>query len=161
MEMDHEYRVATVTAISANKKSHVVFYGSNIGEQRSPFQCEDAMEAIFPAHYPSSEKPIYLSMSCSHEDKTAEFWSSESTHLCRVFDQKILPLIESDPIKHFSLFAMAPIPLLINLGTLFTDKISVDTYQPIREPKTWHWQEFPEGFEFIIRKPEKLLAILF
>lgn len=153
---EHELRVATVTGIAANKKSHVVFYGSNIGEQRSPLQQEDAMEAMFPERYPASENSVYLSMSCSHEDKMAAFWESESAHLNRVFDQKVLPLIENNQTKHFSLFSMAPIPLLIQLGALFTDKISVDTYQPIREPKGWHWQEFPEGFEFIIKKPEEV-----
>jgi len=153
---EHEHRVVTVTGIAANRKSHVVFYGSNIGGQRSPLQQDDAMEAMFPERYPVSENSVCLSMSCSHEDKTAAFWESESAHLNRVFDQKVLPLIESDQTKHFSLFSLAPIPLLIQLGTLFTDKISVDTYQPIREPKGWHWQEFPEGFEFIIRKPEKV-----
>jgi len=153
---EHEHRVVTVTGIAANRKSHVVFYGSNIGEQRSPLQQEDAMEAMFPERYPVSENPVCLSMSCSHEDKTAAFWESESAHLNRFFDQKVLPLIESDQTTHFSLFSLAPIPLLIQLGVLFTDKISVDTYQPIREPKGWHWQEFPEGFEFIIKKPEKI-----
>jgi len=153
---EHEHRVITVTGIAANRKSHVVFYGSNIGEQRSPLQQEDAMEAMFPERYPVSENSVCFSMSCSHEDKTAAFWESESAHLNRVFNQKVLPLIESDQTKHFSLFCLAPIPLLIQLGTLFTDKISVDTYQPIREPKGWHWQEFPEGFEFIIKKPEAI-----
>lgn len=151
---EHEHRVFTVTGIAANRKSHVVFYGSNIGEQRSPLQQEDAMDAMFPDRYPVSENSVCLSMSCSHEDKTAAFWESESAHLNRVFNQKVLPLIESDQTKHFSLFSLAPIPLLVQLGALFTDKISVDSYQPIREPKGWHWQEFPEGFEFIIRKPE-------
>ncbi len=50
---------------------------------------------------------------------------------------------------------MAPIPLLIKLGSLFTDKISVDTYQPIREPKTWRWQEKPKYFKFIVTNDEK------
>jgi hypothetical protein len=153
---EHEHKVYIVTGIKANQKSHVVFYGSNIGEQRSPLQHEDAMEAMFPARYPVSEYPVTLSMSCSHEDRTTAFWETESAHLNRVFDQKVLPLIEYDQTKHFSLFSLAPIPLLIQLGALFTDKISVDSYQPIREPKGWHWQEFPEGFEFIIKKPEKV-----
>lgn len=152
---DHEYRIFTVAGIAANRKSHVIFYGSNIGEQRSPLQQEDAMEAMFPERYPASENPICLSMSCSHEDKNAAFWGSESAHLNRVFDQKVLPLIENDPTKHFSLFSLASIPLLIQLGTLFTDKISVDTYQPIKEPKGWHWQDFPDGFEFVVKRPKE------
>lgn len=152
----HERRIITVTGIVSNRKSHVVFYGSNIGEQRSPLQQEDAMEAMFPDRYPVSENSVCLSMSCSHEDKSAAFWESELAHLNRVFDRKILPLIENDPTKHFSLFSLAAIPLLIQLGALFTDKISVDTYQPIKEPKGWFWQDFPDGFEFVIKKPDEL-----
>lgn len=151
---EHEHRVLTVTGIAVDRKSHVVFYGSNIGEQKSPLQENDAIEAMFPERYPVSENPIYLSMSCSHEDKSPEFWKTESEHLRRIFLQKIEPLIENDKTKHFSVFSLAPIPLLIQLGALFTDKISVDTYQPTREPKGWHWQDFPEGFEFIIKEPE-------
>ena len=153
---EHEQRIVSVTGIVANRKSHVVFYGSNISEQKSPLQQEDAMEAIFPDRYPVSENAICLSMSCSHEDKSPAFWTSESAHLQRVFNQKILPLIESDQTKHFSLFSLASIPLLVQLGALFTDKISVDTYQPIREPKGWQWQSFPDGFEFVINKPKEL-----
>jgi hypothetical protein len=155
---EHELRVATVTGIAANRKSHVVFYGSNIGEQKSPLQHEDAMEAMFPERYPVSENSVCLSMSCSHEDKSAAFWESESVHLQRAFEQRICPLIESDPTKHFSLFSLAPIPLLIQLGALFTDKVSVETYQPIREPKGWHWQDFPEGFELVIKKPKEMFG---
>jgi hypothetical protein len=152
---EHEYRVLTVTGIVADKKSHIIFYGSNIGEQRSPLQKNDAIEAMFPEHYPVSEYSVDLSMLCSHEDKTSIFWESELAHQIKMFNQKVIPLIESDKTKHFSLFCLADIPLLIHLGALFTDKVSVDTYQLLREPKGWHWQEFPEGFEFIIKKPEK------
>jgi hypothetical protein len=52
-----------------------------------------------------------------------------------------LPLIESDQTKHFSLFSLAPIPLLIQLGATHGQDFR-DTYQPIREPKGWLWQDF-------------------
>lgn len=150
---NHERRIITVTGISSDKKSYVVFYGSNIGDQKSPIPKNDAINAMFPNHYPSEEKPILLSMSCSHKDKTPEFWKTESTHLQRMFSRVIEYRIEEKISTHFSVFALAPIPLLIQLGSLFTDKIDVDVYQPIREPKTWKWQTFPEGFEFIIKVP--------
>jgi hypothetical protein len=150
----HEVRVATVTGISCDKKSHVVFYGSNISDQRSPIQKFTAIDAMFPNRYPAEERPIILSMSCSHQDKTPEFWLTESSHLKNMFDREIKRRIEEDKTSHFSIFALAPMPLLIQLGTLLTDKIDVDVYQPIREPKTWKWQAFPEGFEFIINEPD-------
>jgi len=150
----HEERIVTVTGIAPDKKSHVVFYGSNIGEQKSPLRKNEAMAAMFPERYPASENPICLSMTCSHEDKSPEFWKTESEHLNRIFTRQIEPLLEEDETKHFSVFALASIPLLIQLGALFTDKISVDVYQPIREPKGWLWQDFPDGFEFLIKQPK-------
>src|SRR6185369_17949091 len=56
----------------------------------------------------------------------------------------------------FSVFALASQPLLILLGSLFTDKVPAVVYQPHREPKTWKWQPHPDGFQFrIIEPPDK------
>jgi len=151
---EHEQRIAIVTSISSDKKSHVVFYGSNIGAQSSPIQKDDATKAMFPKRYPAEERPIILSMTCSHQDKTPEFWQTESNHLNTIFTREIEPRIREQSPAHFSVFALAPMPLLIQMGTLFTDKIDVDVYQLIREPKTWTWQEYPEGFEFVINEPD-------
>jgi len=153
---EHESRIYTVTGIEANLKSHVVFYCSNIGDHQSWFQPEDAVIAMFPERYPISENPICLSMTWSNKDNTHSFWEQEVSNLEQEFERKIKPLINAKgAIMHFSLFPMASIPLLIKLGTLFSDKIPVDTYQRFREPEGWCWQEFPEGFEFVIKPPEK------
>jgi hypothetical protein len=154
-KQNHESRVFTVTGIASDKKSHVVLYGSNIGEQRSVIQKTEAIDAMFPKRYPAEERPISMSMACSHQDKSPEFWATECKHLETMFNKEISRRIEDEPTSvHFSVFALAPMPLLIKLGTLFTDKVDVDVYQPIREPKTWKWQEYPEGFEFVIKEPE-------
>jgi hypothetical protein len=151
---DHERRISIVTGISSDKKTHVVFYTSNIGSQKSPINKNEVISAMFPNRYPANENPILLSMACSHQDNTPEFWKTESTHLETEFYKQIEPRIKEQTPAHFSVFALAPIPLLIKLGTLFTDKVDIDVYQPIREPKTWRWQAFPEGFELIIKEPD-------
>ncbi len=149
---EHEERVYIVTGIDSDKKSHVVFYGSNISEQKSPLQKYEAMEAMFPLYYPANENPINLSMTGSHIDSNDNFWQIEAGHIEKIFAQQIEPKIVENNPSHFSLFALAPMPLLIKLGALFTDKISVDIFQPIREPKTWKWQTEPFEFSFIIHK---------
>lgn len=149
---EHEQRVWTVTGIALKNKSHVVFYGANIGEQKSPLQNIEAISAMFPHKYPVSEEPIKLSMSSALEDKDEHYWNAENKHLEGIFKHQIVPKIDQADPAHFSLFALAPIPLLIKLGALFTDKISVDTYQPIREPKTWQWQDEPDEFDFIFER---------
>jgi len=150
----HEQRVYLVTGISSNKKSHVVMYGANIGEEKSPLQYIEAVEAIFPDWYPAEEKPVNLSMSCEHEDKTAEYWETENSNLKTIFERNIISRIKENNPAHFSLFALAPQPLLIRLGVLFTDKIAVEVYQLHREPRTWQWQNHPEDFKYIIEEPD-------
>ncbi|WP_051534281.1 HNH endonuclease [Desulfitibacter alkalitolerans] len=152
-KQNHELRVVAVTGISSNKKSYVVFYGSNISEQKSSIDKYEAFSAMFPNRYPADERPIILSMSCSHQDNSPDFWHTETHHLKTIFSIHIKQRIEELDTVHFSVFALAPMPLLIQMGALFTDKVEVDVYQPIREPKTWQWQEYPEGFEFIIKEP--------
>lgn len=149
----HEKRIAIVTGIASDKKSHIVFYGSNIGAQFSPLNKEEATQAIFPNRYPAEENPVVISMTWAQQDHSPEFWIAESVNLNTEFKTDIEKRIRNNNGAHFSLFSLAPMPLLIQLGTLFTDKIDVDVYQPIREPKTWMWQDFPEGFEFLIKKP--------
>lgn len=152
-KQEHEQRVFIVSGIAPEKKSHVVMYGANIGSEKSPLHYISAVEAMFPVMYPAEEKPVDLSMSCEHEDKDASYWSTEKAHLFKIFDRHIKQRIDENNPAHFSVFTLAPQPLLIQLGALFTDKINVDVYQPIREPKTWRWQEFPEGFYFIVNEP--------
>ncbi len=150
---EHEQRVYIVTGISPDNKSHVVMYGANIGNEKSPLQYVAVVEAMFPNSYPAEEKAVNLSMSCEHEDRSPDYWRTEKDHLRTIFQRQIEPRIKENGPAHFSLFALAPQPLLVQLGVLFTDKIAVDVYQPHREPKTWKWQSHPDGFYFVIKEP--------
>lgn len=149
----HEQRVEIVTGITPDKKSHVILYGANISSEKSPIDYHSCIEAMFPHWYPASENPVRLSMGSELKDRSSEYWSAESHHLIQSFKRKILPLIEDDVCKNFSVFSLAPQPLLIQLGALFTDKISVETYQLHREPKSWQWQNQDDEFSYIIEQP--------
>lgn len=150
----HERRIAIVAGVRPSMKSHVVLYGANIGDETSLVQPEHAKEALFPRRYPSDERPVQLSMSWEGKDDQAEYWHTESKNLGVAFVRHIQPLISEANPGHFSVFALAPMPLLIQLGGLFTDKIEVDVYQLHREPRqTWHWLQGPNLTEFIINRP--------
>lgn len=150
---EHEQRIEIVTGIKSDKKTHVILYGANIGSEKSPVNYYSCVGAMFPHWYPASERPEILSMVSELKDSSADYWQAESNHLYKSYERKIAPLIEQDNCKYFSIFALAPQPLLIQLGALLTDKISVETYQLHREPKGWLWQKSPKDFDFIIHRP--------
>lgn len=153
---EHEQRVEIVTGIASDQKTHVIFYESNISKQSSRLEKIEAYEAIFPDRYPVSSEPIRLSMDWKAQDNRDSFWATESENLNAEFKSKIEPLLREreQPTLHFTVFALASMPLLIQLGSLFTDKVNVDVRQKLREPITWRWQKAPVDFDFVIQEPE-------
>lgn len=150
---EHERRVAMVTGVNPKNSSYVVLYGANIGHEKSLLQPEHAKWALFPDWYPGEEHPVELSMSWEGKDDEQNYWLIEETNLVRAFERQVKPLIAEG--CHFSIFAFAPIPLLIRLGTLFTDKIDAQVYQLHREPKkTWEWGNSVEDNPYLMHKPD-------
>lgn len=156
MKKCHESRIEFLTGFDDNKKSHMVTYSANIGEIRVPIDCHSAaMSMIRNGKAPAEPLAIDLSNAGNAlRDNDPKFWKTEENNLVTKFNQKILDRIaETGDVKHVSLFAIAPIPLLIKLGTLFTDKCAVDIYQKRREPDTWDWQVHKSETNFNLIAP--------
>jgi hypothetical protein len=152
---EHEHRIAIVTGIAPSKKSQVVLYGANISDQTSRLQPDAANDALFPEWYPATASPICLSMTWEGKDHDPKYWNTEADNLRAAFNRQLRPLLDGAGSPHLSLFALAPMPLMILLGTLLTDKPPALTYQLHREPyQTWKWLSHPDGFKYLINRPE-------
>lgn len=155
MKTSHEARIQLLTSLQEDKKSHVLLYGANIGEQNASLSWRKAAQAMIPIRCPAEPRAIELSLSNSAvEDHTNEFWDMERRNLQLQFNRRIKPRVAgSGDVEHLSIFAFAPIPLLIELGRLLSDIHAAEVYQLHREPPDWKWQEGPEIFEFFIEAP--------
>ena len=141
MKIKHEKRIGILTAIQEEKRSHVLLYGANIGKHGSPLSLSEVQNSMIPERYPAEVPVLELGMkNSSLEDKNELFWKAEEEHLKVFFQQKVAPLKGTHPVQHFSIFALAPQPLLTLLGTLLSDIYTADVYQRHREPSTWKWQ---------------------
>jgi len=153
----HEERVEIVTGISPLKKTHVIIYGANIGQQESVLQPQAVMQALFPEWYPDSDRPTELSMNWFGEDCDYTFWETELKNLQEAFSRVVEPSLTDKTIHHVSLFAHAPIPLLTALGVMITDKCDCRVYQLHREPvPSWKWYEDSTKLGFKIVEPKSI-----
>ena len=150
MKNAHEERMERLTAIKPDRTSHVLIYQGMIGEQQPKIDYRDAWSAMAPEWYPSTKLPITLGLhNFSFQDHEQEFWRLEGKNLARQFNIKVRPFLSSEvETNHFSIFAFAAQPLLIKLGTLFSDIHPAEIYQRHREPPTWAWLPGPEVFEY-------------
>lgn len=140
MKSDHERRIEYLTGIKPERRSHVVLFGARIGTHHSPLTLSFAQEAMLPLFYPASTSPIELGLRNSFfEDSDYNYWSIEAANLEMQFNQKVLALKSTHEVQHYSIFALAPQPLLIKLGTLLNDIFPAEVYQLRREPSTWAW----------------------
>jgi hypothetical protein len=157
MKAVHEQRIERVAGIAPEKTSHVLLYGANIGEYSSPLNYSETACALFPIRYPASDRALELSVhNSSLAERDLAFWESESADLRRKFDRHIRSALAEGAIRHLSVFAIAPQPLLILLGTLLGDIVPCDVYQRHREPPTWEWPSESSTPAFELRRPNSL-----
>ncbi len=149
----HEKRVEIVTGISSELQSHVLFYGANIGEQNSPLKFAEAGNAMFPQSYPATDQAIELGvLNSAAKDRDQEYWSGESRQLTSTFERRVRERIAAREISHLSVFALAPQPLLILLGTQLGEIVPATIYQRHREPPSWEWPSTAEPLAYDIKE---------
>ena len=154
MKQQHEERIRRVTDIAPNMSSEIILYGANIGVNNSPLSYQSANEALLYDYYPASDYPIELGLkNAPFTDGTDAYWVTEETNLSAQFNLKIKPRLMQCNTDHYSVFAIAPQPLLIKFGVLLNDLNNVKVYQKHREPSTWKWQETSPDIEYILREP--------
>lgn len=155
MKQKHEERIRRVTAIAPSMSSEIILYGANIGVNNSPLSYQSANEALLYDYYPASDYPIELGLkNAPFADGTDAYWVTEETNLSTQFSLKIKPRLMQGNTDHYSVFAIAPQPLLIKFGVLLNDLNNVKVYQKHREPSTWRWQTVSSDIEYILREPD-------
>ena len=156
MKKRHEERIERMTNISEENRTNLIIYWANIGRQSNPIDINKAQLAVVEDNkYPAEASIVDLSLSGNASyDNEDDFWKMEKLNLEKRFNDKLKDKIaDKSENQHYSVFAFAPIPLLIKLGSMLTDKTNVQVYQRHREPKdTWEWLEAKFDLKFSITK---------
>jgi hypothetical protein len=153
MKSRHEERIRIASDISEDLNTNIILFGARIGEHGTPLTYSEAANAIKPDFLPASDRPIILSMDSAHKDDEDSYWRIQSESLKRNFETELARLKDTSVTPHFSVFGLAPQPLLIQLGTLLSDITRVKVYTRLREPETWANQEGIAPVDFHIIEP--------
>ena len=154
MKAAHERRVEISCAVTEDRQSHVLLYGPNIGDHRSPLSYSLAAAALLGERNPAESRPITLeARDSSLRDGDPEFWRVEERGLVEKFEARVRPRLADGSMRHVSVFALAPQPLLVRLGTLLTDIVPASIFQLHREPQGWRWPADAPFEEFRVERP--------
>jgi hypothetical protein len=145
----HEKRIFQVTGLGPDMATAIVQLKAKIGGQAVDIPDAQVIEAIDP-HYPI-ETPGNIIDLTSIDGDSAAYYEVASQEILRSIDRIYLPGSDVDKARHISLFALAPIPLLVYLGHRLSNKIPVDLYQRHRKPENWAWKNKGKPVEYIFR----------
>lgn len=152
IKKEHECRIETATSIKPENKTMPFVYSSNIGRYKIDLCEQELRTALLPNFYPIMDK--YVSLKLELEDTNPLFWETEKTNLEKNYKTYVLEKQQNGDIKHISIFAFAPQPLLIYLGFLISNKYPTEVYPLQWNPRHWGWlEDRRDDIEFIITKP--------
>lgn len=161
MKAAHERRIEIVTGLTDDLSTLVVRYGAKIGSHESLVSFEKVRTAVLPNRYPAGGQSVGIEILGNPTvDGDDSYWAIESQKLQQDFEIQVRPQIAGRRATHLSVFAAAPMPLLIKLGTLLGDITPIDVYQLHREPAGWHWAENGPRATFKLDTPNNKAAVV-
>lgn len=137
---EHEERIKILTDIQDDAKSHVLIFQAPINGKTFSIDKTQVHPAILPK-YPAKENPSLIDFSdLSDKETDVGYWNVLTRNTKTQFNEIFKHGTNRRDYKHISLFALAPIPLLVYLGYLIGDIEAVDLYQRHRDSRNWKWK---------------------
>ena len=144
----HEDRIKIQTKYPEDiHRSTVLWCTVNIGNRIVPINQEACRNAMFPK-YPTDLKGIGIERKDFDRLGDEAYWRVHTKDIKRKIEREFDKGIDDEEIKHLSVFAIGPMPLLMFLGKCIGDTVPTDLYQSHRNiddtSQTWSWQEEQE-----------------
>ena len=138
---DHEQRIRRLTEIKEDPQTHILILQAPIDGRPTRINPTDAVRAVLPK-YPVEEHPWLIDPggiglpadSIGFFPMLAESITSQTREL-------LARRAGGTSITCLSVFALAPVPLLVHFGHLLGDMEQVDLYQRHRDTQDWTWKE--------------------
>lgn len=152
---EHEQRIEIQTSkIDDINRSNVVVFSVNIGDRYTPIHMDAIRNAMFPK-YPVDLNGLKIEDQGFDRLQKQEYWQNfAEKKIKKKIERFMEDGIDDTKIKHLSIFAIGPMPLLFYLGKCFGDTVPADIFQSHREientSQTWTWKESSEPFDYKI-----------
>lgn len=148
-KQEHEDRIEVLTGISPETpRSTILKLQVNIGDRLIGIADEAMFNAMFsqdPPKFPLDKKGISIRETDFERTADEVHWQKFAELKIKAkIDRHLEEGIDGVAVKHLSIFAIAPMPLLMYLGKCVGDTIQADIYQSHRDivdtNKSWSWK---------------------
>lgn len=137
----HEDRIFRLTETSPDRRTVALVVKADIGGQRVVVSLADMQAAVSPRYLLQGDVTT-IDLSALPDCQSNASWIAKRQAVAKQAQVVIERALDDDaPARHISVFALAPMPLLIALGRELSNKVPVSLYQRHRDTEAWTWQE--------------------
>jgi len=147
----HEKRIYELTAMHPEHKTTAVVLKANVGSRAVDISTAQIQEAVAP-RYVDSQEPCVIDLTALPDTGKTGYYETAVDAINEKVGRLYEDRVDGTSITHLSVFALAPIPLLMHLGNRLTDKIPADLYQRHRSPETWKWKKTGVPAKFSVQR---------
>lgn len=140
MKRTHEAAIAAQCDLIYTEPTELLMVSSPI-KGRFPVRIgfNSCADAVMPKKRVAGSHGQRILIEVEDDYHSPHFWESASRALDRRFYQTVTAILEESPNVHFSVFPLAPMPLIMKLGYKIGDKIRADVFQYSRDRDSWSW----------------------
>lgn len=142
---EHEDRIFQLTAVGPEYRRTVIQLRGTIGGQAVEMPETEIRAALLP-HFPACLPGVLVDLT-SLQREDPRFFDLARDQIKRELRPAIRAALEHKRVQQYSVFALAPIPVLMCLGREIGNKVSADLFQRHRD-RSWRWKEDGPVAEF-------------
>jgi hypothetical protein len=135
----HEQRIKVSTSSSGTNETRVIKVVSWVRGQDVEILDSDVDSAIFP-RFSEKGKDCVIDLR-THGDLTPRKMALAASTITERFGDLYSAGKSGVQLEHVSVFALAPIPVLVHLGSQLSTKVKTDIFQRHRETDAWDWKK--------------------
>lgn len=138
---EHEARIQRVTEYGPGTQTTVLQLKVKIGSQVVEVDRTETFEALFPRY--AVADPHIIDLTGLGDEEPGAFYKLAADRIRRRAALLYEAGSDLERTRHLSVLALAPIPLLVQLGNSLSNKVATDFYQchRTRPENRWNWYE--------------------
>ena len=151
---EHEARIKHVTGLGPDMRTTIVQLKALVAGKTVDIPIEHVFSAVAP-RWPTDRRGVVIDLTANPVDDDASV-SVATQKISQDVRRLYEPGMDVEKTQHISLFAIAPIHLLVFLGHQLSDKIQVDMFQRHRDAGSpWTWRTSGEAARYILKVRQK------
>jgi len=143
----HEDRVLMLTETRSDRHTTAVVLRGRVAGQTVSIGLDEIQAAVSP-RYLGKRDVHEIDLTPIPDSAAADFWSQAAHAVRSKMDRFYDTPFDSGVPRHVSVFALAPIPVLMVLGECLSDKVPTTLYQRHRDTDDWGWKHEDESVQF-------------